>query len=493
MSSHHYGLSYNGWPTAAIDLGGYDDIESNTKDQEDMGRAADWIFEYFSDLTVELIHTQPHNDHETYVRDQVRVPPYAAADHVNHIHWATSTELMDRIEERARSLWGDGSGPVKPGGGVDPQEFDLPPGHYYGLIDGPAESHGGYYAVERPVVRRIQERLQALGFAPNVAGWADGLFEEATESAVKSFQTAQGLPPDGRVNHETWDKLFDSETKKQPGPGPTGIMFGCDIYDFTVQNGLTENHVRSFVENGGLTFINAKFWEQDKDGATYPHKKAAKMLRVATEAGLPFPCGFVAPRTGVSPQVTVTNLIAFADSNFPMWREHPGFWWQVDVEHWADANGDVYDPVDINLGVAVAKHLMKEGQKPAFLYAAPWAYHDTVPNYQGRKLWASNYSGSGASRDYREMYLGDNAPGWKSYSGSVPTINQFCSDGKVNGWGPLVMSAFRGGQEDFRRALGEALAPYKKKRIERPTPEPVIRLNGGPRERTLVAASVYRH
>ena len=107
--SYHGGtLFYGGSPTMAVDLGGYDDPEPNDKDQRDMGLASDWLYEHFWDLTVELIHTQPHNDHSTYVKFQNRVGPYAAADHVNHIHWATSAYLMGLIEARARELWGEG-------------------------------------------------------------------------------------------------------------------------------------------------------------------------------------------------------------------------------------------------------------------------------------------------------------------------------------------------------------------------------------------------
>jgi hypothetical protein len=111
--SHHGGkLFYAGSPTGAVDFGAYDDIEPNSKDQQDMGYLADWLFVNFWDLTVELIHTQPHNDHFTYVKNQVRVGAYAEADHVNHIHWATSDALMGRIEDRARARWGVVTTPV---------------------------------------------------------------------------------------------------------------------------------------------------------------------------------------------------------------------------------------------------------------------------------------------------------------------------------------------------------------------------------------------
>lgn len=106
-SWHGMVMTYGGSVTGAIDLGAYDDPEPNDKDQRDMGLLADWLFDNFWDLTVELIHTQPHNDHYTYVSNQRKVGAFATADHVNHIHWATSEALMSRIEERARSKWPD--------------------------------------------------------------------------------------------------------------------------------------------------------------------------------------------------------------------------------------------------------------------------------------------------------------------------------------------------------------------------------------------------
>ena len=38
----------------------------------------------------------------------------------------------------------------------------------------------------------------------------DGVFGEITEQAVKDFQTVNRLPPDGRVDRITWNRLADS-------------------------------------------------------------------------------------------------------------------------------------------------------------------------------------------------------------------------------------------------------------------------------------------
>ena len=91
-----------------------------------------------------------------------------------------------------------------------PGPWSLPAGHYYGLITGPAKSHGGYYPAERPAVQWIQVRLHELGYAPG-GGWADGKYEQPTVDAVASWQRARhasttSLP--GQVWSDDWANLI---------------------------------------------------------------------------------------------------------------------------------------------------------------------------------------------------------------------------------------------------------------------------------------------
>lgn len=84
--------------------------------------------------------------------------------------------------------------------------WTLPPGHYYGLITGPATSHGGITAAERTVVQAIQRRLIAKGYVPGIhdwrSSWADGKYEGATAQAVAAFQRAQ--MPGTKFFGEVW-------------------------------------------------------------------------------------------------------------------------------------------------------------------------------------------------------------------------------------------------------------------------------------------------
>ena len=89
--------------------------------------------------------------------------------------------------------------------------FALPPGHYYGDIHGPEQSHGRVNAAERAAVRLIQQRLQELGYAPNAPGWADGVFEPPTAEAVAAWQEVNrgdACEFPGRVYAEDWAALF---------------------------------------------------------------------------------------------------------------------------------------------------------------------------------------------------------------------------------------------------------------------------------------------
>lgn len=102
-----------------------------------------------------------------------------------------------------------GAQPSTPPPPPPPPPFPLPSGHCYGPKTDPrAWVHGGYYGWEQPNVKRIQQRLQALGYAPSYAGWADGVWESPTTPPVRSFQGKHGLVQDGLVGPITWGRLF---------------------------------------------------------------------------------------------------------------------------------------------------------------------------------------------------------------------------------------------------------------------------------------------
>lgn len=111
----------------------------------------------------------------------------------------------------------NGTTPPAGGGGSAPgyMEWPLAAGEYFGPADGPANSIGGFYSTWRPVIRRIQQRFQETGHAPSYSGWADGVWEQPTTDACRSWQSSVGLPVTGTVDYDDWYKLFP-----KPVPAP---------------------------------------------------------------------------------------------------------------------------------------------------------------------------------------------------------------------------------------------------------------------------------
>ncbi len=81
--------------------------------------------------------------------------------------------------------------------------WPLAQNEYFGLITGPDASHGGFSAWERPYVKRIQQKMQTLGYAPKTAGWADGIYEKPTAQAVAAWQHAKWSAVTSRYG-EVW-------------------------------------------------------------------------------------------------------------------------------------------------------------------------------------------------------------------------------------------------------------------------------------------------
>lgn len=105
------------------------------------------------------------------------------------------------------------------GGGTIPAtsnnwpSWPFPVNEYIGDINGPNESHGGAYENEKPYIRRAQEKLYDLGFAPSDMSrdeFCDGLFEYPwSTDATEKFQRAHmpGTEFYGQIWADDWQKL----------------------------------------------------------------------------------------------------------------------------------------------------------------------------------------------------------------------------------------------------------------------------------------------
>lgn len=85
-------------------------------------------------------------------------------------------------------------------------------GQYVGDIKGPAASHGGYYASERPFVQNCQQWLIYHGCVPGItdwhSGWADGKFERpySTDATVRWHQR---FYPNQPYMDQIWSDDYD--------------------------------------------------------------------------------------------------------------------------------------------------------------------------------------------------------------------------------------------------------------------------------------------
>lgn len=108
-------------------------------------------------------------------------------------------DQRDGYMARAQAYYDGGAVPAAPaassvpaGVHVDLPAWTLPAGHFYGLVSGGEDSHGGYYEAERPAIAAIQRWLIKHGYAGAVSdAWADGIFEQPTVDAVTAFQRAE--------------------------------------------------------------------------------------------------------------------------------------------------------------------------------------------------------------------------------------------------------------------------------------------------------------
>lgn len=216
-------------------------------------------------------------------------------------------------------------------------------------------------------------------------------------------------------------------------------LYGWDASDFDHDRGPMD---LAAAASAGISFFTHKYTEST---STKHHPQAA--MNAARAAGIPFLGAYVVPRTpGPSVAAQAAFLIAYADQVTPWWRTFPGWFWQVDTEHWS------YDKVGPATGAAMCAELRKRTGKATIHYAPKWAYGDGVPGPD--PLWASNYvSGSG---DFAALAAKVTGAKWAAYSGRVPVILQYSSSATIGRQPTCDANLFRGSLADFAKLIGGA-------------------------------------
>lgn len=225
-------------------------------------------------------------------------------------------------------------------------------------------------------------------------------------------------------------------------------LYGWDASDFDHDRGPMD---MAAAASAGISFFTHKYTEST---STKHHPQAA--MNGARAAGIPFLAAYVVPRSpGPSVAAQAAYLIAYADQVTPWWRTFPGWFWQVDTEHWS------YDKVSPAVGAAMCAELRKRTGKATIHYAPRWAYGEGVPGTD--PLWASSYvPGSG---DFRTLAGKVTDARWAAYSGRTPAILQYSSSATIGRQPTCDANLFRGSRDDFARLIGgtaPAAAPARK-------------------------------
>lgn len=214
-------------------------------------------------------------------------------------------------------------------------------------------------------------------------------------------------------------------------------LFGWDASNFDHSRGRMD---MAAAARDGISFYTHKATE----GTSTLHHPGAS-LAAARDAGIPFLGCYMVPRTpGPSVAAQVSYFLQWVDKQAPWWRTFPGWFWQMDTEHWT------YDAVRPGVGHEAAQLLAARTGRRVLHYAPEWAYGGTVP--AGEALWASSYvAGSGP---YRALYPGDGSSRWHAYSGRTPAILQYSSKATIGSQPGCDANAFRGSTADFARLIG---------------------------------------
>ncbi len=223
--------------------------------------------------------------------------------------------------------------------------------------------------------------------------------------------------------------------------------FGWDASHY---DGLLSTGILSRAKNEGIAFFSHKIAEglSDTEG-TYDDTA----LAAARAAGIEFIGGYLVPRSNASVSTQVDLWLRLADAGEPWWRQHPGWFWQIDLERWS------YDAVPASVGVAAAQQIRARTGRWTVLYASHGQYGDQLRSWDG-PIWNADYVSTSAS-GFVAMYPGDNwqplhgfgRGGWAPYSGREPTFLQYTDRATVAGLTTCDANAYRGSIDQLRALI----------------------------------------
>jgi GH25 family lysozyme M1 (1,4-beta-N-acetylmuramidase) len=221
----------------------------------------------------------------------------------------------------------------------------------------------------------------------------------------------------------------------------TRYLWDTSHYDRTSSGGPLTLDIMTRAKAEGIDGVTAKIGE----GTWYDDPADATILAAARAAGIEFLGGYHVVRSGAAVADQVDYLIRLADRDEPWWRDHPGWFWQVDLERWE------YDAVPAATGIAFARELRRRTGRVVILYASRGQYGDQLTTWDG-PLWNASY-GTNPSGPFKDVYPGDSSTRWAPYSGKTPVLLQYGSRTTIAGVPTCDANAFRGTLAELRNLI----------------------------------------
>mgnify|MGYP001567458012 CR=1 FL=1 len=178
------------------------------------------------------------------------------------------------------------------------------------------------------------------------------------------------------------------------------------------------------------------FTHKSTEATWVVHSRYGEAMRRARDAGIPVLGAYHVVRSPLNPEAEVDFCLSYVDKHTPWWREHPCWFFQVDLETWP------YDAVPASEGENFADLIEARTGRPAVIYASRGQYGDKLTG-TSHLLWNANY-GTNSSGHFKAVYATRRGVGWTTYSGRMPTFWQFGDALRIGSQNMCDGNAFRG-------------------------------------------------
>jgi GH25 family lysozyme M1 (1,4-beta-N-acetylmuramidase) len=218
-------------------------------------------------------------------------------------------------------------------------------------------------------------------------------------------------------------------------------IFGWDASDFDWGRGPMDVAAAAAA---GISWFTHKATER----TDITHAHYGEAMRRARDAGIPILGAYHVVRSPRNAAAEVDFCLNYVTAQTPWWRDHPGWFWQVDLETWP------YDPVPAGEGEDFADVIEARTGRRAVIYASKGQYGDQLAG-TSHELWNANY-GTDAAGDFRTVYAGrggDAGAGWVRYSGRMPIFWQYSSRATIGRQPTCDANAYRGSLDQLRALI----------------------------------------